>query len=238
MLTIVGTGHVFRIAEPVEFIVRHTWPQAVCVELDPVRLAAITGNTAGLRRLRDDEVPEVYRASAKYQEKVSAQNDSTAGAELAAAVAEGKRIGAEIVCIDRDARQVMAEMWDEMSRGEKLRYRWSAFTDGVLGMKKVDQTQQEFAANEDEYIAKMRKKYPTLVRKLIDERNTYMVERIKKTCDRYPDVVAVVGDAHVEGLCRLLPEREIRQIRLAELLDPEKLAKVRAMVWDNKEREE
>ena len=34
MITIIGTGHVFNLAEPVAFIVQHTWPDAVLIELD------------------------------------------------------------------------------------------------------------------------------------------------------------------------------------------------------------
>ena len=34
MITIIGTGHVFNLAEPVSFIVKNTWPDAVLIELD------------------------------------------------------------------------------------------------------------------------------------------------------------------------------------------------------------
>lgn len=239
MLTIIGTGHVFKIAEPVQFIIRHSWPQVVCVELDRSRYAGLTGDTAGMKKVDDADVPPVYKASAEYQQKISARNDSTAGAEMVAAIAEARALGAEVVCIDKDARQAMTEMWAEMSRRERFRYKWSAFTDGLLGMRKVEQTQQAFAANEEKYLADMRRKYPTLVRKLIDERNAYMAARLTEVCTTRERVVVVVGDAHVEGLAKLLPpELEVRKIRLADLLDEERMAKVRAMVWNDKEGSE
>ena len=37
MITIIGTGHVFNLAEPVSFIVKNTWPDAVLIELDMSR---------------------------------------------------------------------------------------------------------------------------------------------------------------------------------------------------------
>ena len=37
MITVIGTGHVFDLAEPVAFIVQHTWPDAVLIELDKSR---------------------------------------------------------------------------------------------------------------------------------------------------------------------------------------------------------
>ena len=31
MITIIGTGHVFRLSEPIMFLIKHIWPQAVLV---------------------------------------------------------------------------------------------------------------------------------------------------------------------------------------------------------------
>ena len=41
MITIIGTGHVFNLAEPVSFIVKNTWPDAVLIELDVSRYNAL-----------------------------------------------------------------------------------------------------------------------------------------------------------------------------------------------------
>ena len=37
MLLIIGTGHVFKIEEPISFIIKNSWPDAVLVELDEKR---------------------------------------------------------------------------------------------------------------------------------------------------------------------------------------------------------
>ena len=44
-------------------------------------------------------------------------------------------------------------------------------------------------------------------------------------------MLVVVGDAHVEGICSLLNEKNIRKIRLCDMLDQERMAKVRDMIW-------
>ena len=80
----------------------------------------------------------------------------------------------------------------------------------------------------------MRKKYPTLVKVLIDERNEHMSEEIARVCSEYERVVAVVGDAHVDGLLKLLPsDLKIRTVRLWELMDPERTKKLKSDFWES-----
>ena len=77
----------------------------------------------------------------------------------------------------------------------------------------------------------MRRKYPTLVRKLIDERNQHMAEQILEAAKTHSNMVVIVGDAHVEGICRLLGDAQVRKVRLADLMDRERMDRVRDMIW-------
>lgn len=232
MITIIGTGHVFNLAEPVSFIVKNTWPDAVLIELDVSRYQYL------MNRQENPEQEDsaagasaIYKQTAKYQQKMSEENGTQVGGEFLAAVNTGRLAGAEIIPIDTNAMQVLDEMWDEMSFKEKVRYRLSGISDSIGGMRKVEDVQTQFAQDEERYIEGMRRKYPTLVRKLIDERNEHMAEQINKASETHSNMVVVVGDAHVEGICRLLKDPEIRKIRLADLRDKERMDKVRSMVW-------
>ena len=235
MITIVGTGHVFNLAEPVSFIVKNTWPDAVLIELDKSRYQSMMNDYNGVKPQGEQEVSTLYANTAKYQQKMSEQNGSRLGGEFLAAVNTAKLMNADVIPIDTDAVHVMNEMWDEMSASEKARYRLSSFKDSFGGVKKVQSTHQKFAANEEDYIESMRKRYPTLVRKLIDERNEYMAGQINELSGKYNNMVVVVGDAHVEGLCKLLKEEHIRKIRLNDIMDREKMSKIRQMIWDGRE---
>ena len=235
MITVVGTGHVFNLAEPVSFIVKNTWPDAVLIELDKARYESMMNEYNGKKPQGDQKMSTIYSNTAKYQQKMSEQSGSKVGSEFLAAVNTAKLMNAAVIPIDTNAMQVMNEMWDEMSAGEKLRYRLSGFKDSFGGIKKVEKTHKQFAANEEDYVENMRKRYPTLVRKLIDERNEYMAEQINALSDTYSNMVVVVGDAHVEGLCKLLKEEHIRKIRLSDIMDHEKMNKIRQMIWDGRE---
>ena len=235
MITVVGTGHVFNLAEPVSFIVKNTWPDAVLIELDKARYESMMNEYNGKKPQGDQKMSTIYANTAKYQQKMSEQSGSKVGSEFLAAVNTAKLMNAEVIPIDTNAMQVMNEMWDEMSTGERLRYRMSGLKDSFGGIKKVEKTHKQFAANEEDYVESMRKRYPTLVRKLIDERNEYMAEQINALSDKYSNMVVVVGDAHVEGLCKLLKEEHIRKIRLSDIMDHEKMKMIRQMIWDGRE---
>lgn len=237
MITIIGTGHVFNLAEPVSFIVKNTWPDAVLVELDVSRYNHLMNAQSNGGKAEDDpEMSAIYKQTAKYQQRLSEENGTQVGGEFLAAINTGKLAGADIIPIDTNAMQVMNEMWDEMSFGERLRYRMSGISDSIGGTKKVEAVQSSFARDEEGYIEGMRRKYPTLVRKLIDERNVHMAEQINKASETHSNMVVVVGDAHVEGISRLLKDPEVRKIRLADLMDRDRMDRVRSMVWKGEER--
>ncbi len=235
MITIIGTGHVYKLAEPVSFIVKNTWPDAVLIELDKSRYNTLVANEEAIKNGKEpessDRMSPLLKQTAEYQQKMAKKNDTQVGGEFLAAINTGRLAGADILTIDSDAMRAMEEMWEEMSFGERMRYRLSGMYDSLGGMKRVKKVHSDFAADETNYVENMRKRYPTMVRKLIDERNEYMAEQINRYSEKYTNMVVVVGDAHVEGICSLLNEKNIRKIRLCDMLDQERMAKVRDMIW-------
>jgi pheromone shutdown protein TraB len=219
----------------VSFIVKNTWPDAVLIELDKGRYEAMMNDYNGVKPKQEQQMSTIYQNTARYQQKMSEQNGSRLGGEFLAAVNTGKLLNAAIIPIDTDAMRVMNEMWDEMSFSERTRYRLSSFRDSFGGIRKVESTHKKFAANEGDYIEDMRRRYPTLVRKLIDERNVYMAEQINALSETYHNMVVVVGDAHVEGICALLKDEHVRKIRLSDIMDHDKMTKIRQMIWDGRE---
>ena len=224
MITIIGTGHVFRLSEPIMFLIKNIWPEAVLVELDYTRFKMLTGQQeSGAQSVQvEDKSPWIYRRAAKYQQKMAKEHGSDVGSELVTAALTGRQIGAEVAFIDTNATAVMNEMWEEMPFREKMRYSISTYTDGFRGKK-----------NEEAMIADMRRKYPTLVRKLIDERNASMAEQIRSYAGRYSKIVVVCGDAHVEGISKLLSDLEIKKIRLRDITDKQRLDKLRSEAWNH-----
>jgi pheromone shutdown protein TraB len=232
MITMIGTGHVFRISEQVTFIVKHTWPDAVLVELDEKRFAALTCEAKDPKAAESHS--KLYREAAEYQNRVSGEHGGRPGDEMVAAINAGRNAGATIICIDKDAEQTMKEVEDGMSFAERTRYSLSGIRGGLFRRNKSDSTQKSYAANEDEYVRKMRKRFPTLVEKLIDERNVHMAGRIREISVIYKNIVVVVGDAHVRGLCELLSDVKVEKIRLADMMDQARMNEIRSRIWNKK----
>ncbi len=233
MITIIGTGHVFNISEQIMFLIKQIWPQAVLVELDGSRLNALeaSGNEQN-EKSEEAELPWIYRSTAKYQARMSKKYGTRTGNELLTAVQTGRLIEAEIGMIDVDVVKLTNEMWAEMSFFERARYTISTYLDRFGGKRRVEKAVDNLTADQDRTIESMRRRYPTLVRKLIDERNEYMIGKIIPYTERYDNIVVVVGDFHVEGIAKGLEGKEIRKIRLGDILNKDSLDKIKAEVWN------
>lgn len=213
MIIVLGVGHVFDIADQVRRLIEEERPDAVCVELDPPRYHAL------LNPPRDrSNVPLAYRLLAAFQKRLARSYGGEVGAEMLAATAAAKEAGAEVLLIDADAAQMFRRLWTEMPPLERLKLGLSALTSLFLSRRRVEKELESFQAHEDTYLEEMARQFPTLKRMLIDERNLVMARRIDAAASRYPTVLAVVGDGHVEGIVRLLDRDDIKVIRLSELL--------------------
>ena len=113
----------------------------------------------------------------------------------------------------------------------------STYRDRIVGKRGADEVVEDFAKREEEMLADMRRKYPTLVRKLIDERNEHMAKQILEYSEKYDNIVVVCGDAHVEGISKLLEGKDIRKIRLMDLKDEKRIKEVYSDIW-NHERDD
>ncbi len=232
MITIIGTGHVFNISEQIMFLVKQIWPQAVLVELDGARLKAMESTGENEGKPDEVELPWIYRSTAKYQARMAKKYGTRTGNELLTAIQMGRLVGAEIGMIDMDVVKLTNEMWEEMSFWEKTKYTFSTYLDRFGSKKRVEKAVDNLTENQDRTVESMRRRYPTLVRKLIDERNEYMISQITPYAEKYDNIVVVVGDFHVEGIAKGLEGREIRKIRLGDILNKDSLDRIKAEVWN------
>ena len=63
------------------------------------------------------------------------------------------------------------------------------------------------------------RRFPSLKKVLIDDRNSHMAGMIRKIAGECGEVVAVIGDGHVEGLMSLISDLPVKVIRLKDLRD-------------------
>ncbi|WP_019178260.1 TraB/GumN family protein [Methanomassiliicoccus luminyensis] len=211
MIVILGVGHVFDIASEVRRIIEEERPDVVGVELDPARYHAL------LHPGGQTNAPLTYRLLAAFQKRLAGQYGSEAGAEMLEAAKAAKDIGADLLFIDADASKLFQRMYREMPFAEKVKLGLSAFTSLFVSSKKVEKELENYQENEGTYMDQMGGQFPTLKRVLVDERNELMTKRINSAASRYPTVLAVVGDGHVDGIMRLLDRDDVRVYRLRDI---------------------
>lgn len=220
-LVLVGTGHVFAIAEAIQSLIQALRPTIVALELDPARHQGLLERRAGRRPDADRErgVPRIYRYLAKYQEAVADSFGVQPGSEMLAATEAAALVGARVELIDRDAEAVVRDVVRRMRWTEKLRFAWTTLYASAFHRKRktVEEELQRYHRDPEAYLADLGNQFPTVKRVLIDERNEHMAREVRRLLVPDASLLAVVGDGHVPGLARLLADLRPEVHRLRDL---------------------
>ena len=211
MITLLGIGHVFDIRKGVEHAIISRRPDIVCVELDRVRYQAL------LDRTSKRSAPLVYKMLAAFQQRIARKYGSGVGQEMITAIETAKKINAEVAFIDMDASIVFAKIWRAMSLKEKVKFIVGAFAGLFVGKETVEKELKRFEERSDVYLEMFGNEFPTVKEVLIDERDRYMADAIRKLSARYENIIAVIGDGHIHGVVNLLDDLRPEVIRLSEL---------------------
>lgn len=221
MITLIGTGHVFDLSAALLFIFDQKEPEVISVELDQQRYQAIllrNTNPASYDAAKKN-LPLIYRMLAQFQESMAEQYGVNAGDEMLAAIHYAQSHQLPVAFIDANAQQLFSQMWKTMPYREKLRLLLSGMTGLFVSKKRVEQELNHYQQNFDTYIQEIGKKFPTIKKTLIDDRNTQMTQRLCELHEKHQRIVACVGDGHVPGISQLLTEKHIpfETIRLQQL---------------------
>lgn len=211
---IVGTAHVSQssVAE-VRRAILELHPEIVCVELDPLRYAALTQANA----FRDLDVFKVIRegrtlyllahlALASYQRRLGARLGVKPGAELLAAIEAATAAGIPVELIDRDINITLRRTWHNLGLWKRAMLLASLVVGFDGGGRKaepitertIEDLKQPKALSE--LLAELGRAVPEIKAPLIDERDRYLASRLRDAAVGRRCVVAVVGAAHVPGI--------------------------------------
>jgi pheromone shutdown protein TraB len=211
MITLIGVGHVFDINKSLETAIIKRNPSVVCVELDPARYQALYSKN------RERDLPVVYMMLARFQEKIAKKYGTQVGSEMLTAIEAAKILNAKVAFIDLDASNIVANFWKSMTFKERIKFIFALFTSVFIRKKRIEKELRKFEENEGYYLESFEKEFPAAKRVLIDDRNVHMAESIKKISAEHENVVAVIGDGHVEGIKKLLSPSNVEIIRLSQL---------------------
>jgi pheromone shutdown-related protein TraB len=218
-LYLIGTAHVSqKSVDEVGRVIRELKPDTVCIELDQTRYEVLVDP----KRWRKLDIFQVFRerklfflltslALSSYQRRLGERLGVRPGAEMLAAVAEAKAVGAELVLADRDIQATLKRTWAALSLWDKLQLIGvligSVFAKGEISEEQVEALKDRDAISE--MIREFAEVMPRLQRPLIDERDRFLISSIREAPGR--SIVGVVGAGHIDGMVRYLSTDVDRQ---------------------------
>jgi pheromone shutdown-related protein TraB len=211
---LIGTAHVSQqSADLVADIIKQEQPDTVCIELDAKRYKAL----ADPESWQNLDLKEVIRKKqlstllvslllSSYQKKLGGQLGVKPGTELLRAAQAAEESGARVDLCDRDVRVTLRRAWKATSFFKKS-YLVATIFAGLFDSTELDEEKLAELRKKDvlaELMNEIGEALPDTKRVMIDERDIFMAEKIKKAPGKR--LVAVVGAGHREGIEQRLCE--------------------------------
>lgn len=225
---IIGTAHISQnSADLVREVISNEKPDVVCVELDKQRYKALSERKRweelDLKQLiKEKQLSTLFISIllASYQKKLGEKLGVKPGVELLEATKVAKEFDIPIELIDRDVRITLKRAWNKMGLWQKMKLMTvgmaSVFEEEEISEEKLDEIKQKDVLNE--MMAEMGKQLPVLKEVLIDERDSYLMQKIKET--NGVKIVSVVGAGHVYGIIESLESGREQNLEDLEVIPP------------------
>jgi pheromone shutdown-related protein TraB len=211
-ILLVGTAHISRrSSDLVQQVIEQELPDAVCIELDEKRYAALskrnTWENLDLKQViktRQLATLMVNLILAAYQKKLGGQLGILPGTELLTAAQTAEGLNIPMALCDRDVRVTLRRAWRATSFWKKG-YLLATLMASLFDRTELDEEKLAQMRSKDvlsELINELGAALPQTKTVLIDERDIYMAEQIKQTPGTR--LVAVIGAGHMEGIKQAL----------------------------------
>jgi pheromone shutdown protein TraB len=214
-VTVIGTGHVFRLRQKVRKLIQDIHPQAVCVELDEGRYEVLLEGRTSSHPL------------ALLQARLADAYHTTPGNDMLGAVEGARDIEAELFFIDRDIEATERRLGEafvlEFLNPVEILRKVMLFPVVFLSMPRwgssLEEVVKEFERAPEKYRKLLGRAFPVFKRVLLDEREEHMAGRIRKVLERFDEVAVVTGAGHAADLKKLLNDFDVEVVPLTKLLD-------------------
>ncbi|MBU2539127.1 MAG: TraB/GumN family protein [Proteobacteria bacterium] len=225
---LIGTAHISKESvELVRKVIAAERPDCVCVELDEKRYEALakrkTWELLDLREIiRKQQLATllINMVLASYQKRLGDQMGVKPGTELLEAVQEAEKYGIAVALCDRDVRVTLRRAWNSTSFWRKNYLLASIITSMFEETEITEDKLRELKETDvlSELLNELGQAMPELKRVLIDERDTFLAEKIKSSTGK--KLVAVVGAGHVAGIKKALGEDRSDRMEAINLIPP------------------
>lgn len=205
---LVGTAHVSKQSvEDVKTTIQAVRPDAVCVELCRPRYEAMI-NKELWRKLSIFKIVRQKKSAfflaqlimGAFYRRLGKKLGVEPGAEMLEAARQSQQVGAELVLADREIEITLKRVWGYMGFWCKLKM-MTYLTASILFREEISEELVEKIKTKDQLesiLAEFGEKFPQVRRRLIDERDVFLSQKIREAEGKR--IVAVVGAGHVPGV--------------------------------------
>nr|WP_089799920.1 TraB/GumN family protein [Halolactibacillus alkaliphilus] len=205
---LIGTAHVSKTsAEEVKRVIEAERPDAVCIELDEQRYQAIMDADKWKKMdifkvIKDKKATLLLMnlAISSFQKRMAKQFNIEAGQEMIQGIKSAEEVGAELVLADRNIQITFSRIWGNVGTKGKLMLLTQVLA-GIFSNETITEEELEKMKSQDaisSILDEFTEHFPRLKTPLIDERDQYLAEKIKRAKGK--KIVAVLGAAHVPGI--------------------------------------
>lgn len=221
-VTILGTAHISKkSADAVSSYIKNEKPDTVCIELCQSRLDAMKDPD----RWKKLDIFKVFKEKKMYLllanlilssfQKKLGKGDVNPGDEMRAGINEGEASGAKVVPVDREVQTTLKRAWGKVGFFSKM-YLISALMASLLVREDVDASKIEEMKSDDalkDLFSQLPARYNEIKKIIIDERDIYLAEKIRRAAADSKKLFAVVGAGHLEGIMKYITqENEIESL--------------------------
>lgn len=207
-IILLGTAHISKeSAEMVEKVIMEEKPDTVCIELCQSRYQALTQKN----KWKETDLIKVIKEKkaflllsnlmlASFQKKLGKKLGINPGEEMLRAISAAEGAHAALELADRDIRITLSRVWRLMGLWTKVKL----LAQFILSVGEADSISEEDIEKMkkrdvlETLLAEIGEAMPELRKILIDERDLYLLEKIRTAPGR--KIVAVVGAGHVPGI--------------------------------------
>ncbi|MCI4364301.1 MAG: TraB/GumN family protein [Thermoplasmata archaeon] len=213
-ILVVGVAHVVDLAAPLRRVLGKRPLDGIAVELDIDRFRALSA-PAGTSTGGGGGQPMLMRLWGMVQRRLGDELGVGAGAEMRTATQIAAERQLPVLLIDDPIRETLFRLLHSLSLKERVALFAGAivglFLPGELVGRQLDAYQAEPTAYTDE----LRRAMPGVAKVLLDDRNEHMADRLVEARGRgLTRIAAVIGDAHLVGLCEALQRRGVGSERI------------------------
>jgi pheromone shutdown-related protein TraB len=236
---LVGTAHVSQEStDLVKRVIEEEKPDVVCVELDEQRYKALRDRnrweSLDIKQIiRNKQFPTLVAnlMLSSYQKRLGGKLGVMPGAELLAATEVATERGIPFELCDRNIRTTMLRAWRSMSFWKKNNLMAAMLAATFAGEELSEEDLRKLKQKDvlSEMMNELAEAMPQLKRVLIDERDTYLAQKILASEGKR--IVAVVGAGHVEGMKKILEAAEPEDLAPIEHVPQPRFSVLKVIGW-------